>query len=39
MPEVSAPLPAANPWDRIVAMPVELKLPAAAFRIGKGEST
>jgi hypothetical protein len=39
MAEVSATLRALDPWDRIPTMPVELKLPAAAFQIGKGENT
>jgi hypothetical protein len=39
VPEISATLRAANPWDRIPAMSVELKLPAAAFPIGKGHRT
>ena len=37
--EVSAALWASYPWNRIAAMPVELKLPAAAFRIGDGDRT
>jgi hypothetical protein len=39
VPEVSAALRAADPWDRIPAMSVELKLPAAAFPIGKAKTT
>jgi len=38
-PEYSAALRASYPWNRIAAMPIELKLPAAAFQIGKGENT
>jgi hypothetical protein len=39
VPEVSATLRARDPWDRIPAMSVELKLPGAGFRIGQGNRT
>jgi hypothetical protein len=38
-PEYSAALRAVDPWDRIPAMSVELKLPVAAFQIGQGDRT
>jgi hypothetical protein len=39
VPEVSAALRTANPWDRVPTVTVDLSLSAVAFPIGKDERT